>query len=1229
MKKPFPSILLLSLFGASPLFSQTLWNVATGGNWDLNTNWNPTTVPNAIGADARITNLTTVGAYSISASAASTFTMGRLDFGATTNVDLDMTLASNVGLIFDVSTGSAQLNLATGGTGSTMLIQSAIQLNDNLTSTSNRLTNQTVAQFTGAINLQGNTWTVGSMNQGLLFTGLISGTSGSFGFTTDQGSTRSTQFNNTASSFTGGVVMGKNNQVILSTSSANFTGTSGGGILGTGTISVAANSIANDASTTILQANGSFPANDADTTTNTLANAITVDAGRFLRIDTPRGFNYTGTLSGAGTIVKTGGSASGSRTFAINNTNSGFTGTVIIQDGQLLTRVTDALGSSATIRFNPSSNTTGVGLFGSTVSGTDVSIASTLDFQRTSTGNSQFITTAGNSTFTLSGNFSNSGSGTAGYIGLGRGNGTLTNVGGGYALGTNTGNATIRLTGTGTLENNIGIVDGTSTQSILSLGNTSGTQTFSGIISGNGDVVRNGAGGTTILSNTANSYTGITSINAGTLSVSAINNGGTAGGLGQATNVAGNLVLGGGTLAYTGSTASTDRSYTLTAATSSTMDIVSGATLTLSGGSAATTGALTKANSGNLTLTGNNQHTGATTISGGNLNLSGSGALSSSTAVNVTGATSTFDISGISGSSSTIGSLAGVSGSVVALGGKQLNTGNNGGSTTFGGIISGNSSSSVVKNGNGSMTLTGANTYSGDTFAVNGTLAFSGGGTANSSTIRLGETSGGNGATLSITDTVGANTVASTLVVRPGSSGVKTISATNTSGTSTFSGGVFLDAGVTSLSTAGGTLAFTNAVFDLKGNQLTTTGAGTTSISGVVQNSTGSGKIVKQGAGTLVLSGANTYGGNTEVDAGIIRIDGTPGNASSNYFVGNGATPGTAGSLFLGGASGTGGGVTLSNLIAINAGTSNNRTLGGTNAAGTTNTFAGTTYSNGAGGLTVTSTTAGANLAFTNSSAIDLKGTSVLFNGAGNTQVSGAIYNSSASGSVTQQGSGITTFSGANTYSGGTTVSAGYLLVNNTTGSGTGSGAVTVSGGILGGTGTISGATTLNSGGVHSPGDPAVTAGVGKQTFGSSVSYETGSIFEWNLAAIPSETGRSTSYDAVNAASLGATTGAIFRVVLNGVQDFSEGFWDSDRTWSEIFKTADAGSALNIASIFSGTVQYYNGGGGTLTSIGAPGVQGSFTLSGTSLNWTAVPEPSSALVGVLLASGLLRRRRNG
>ncbi len=76
--------------------------------------------------------------------------------------------------------------------------------------------------------------------------------------------------------------------------------------------------------------------------------------------------------------------------------------------------------------------------------------------------------------------------------------------------------------------------------------------------------------------------------------------------------------------------------------------------------------------------------------------------------------------------------------------------------------------------------------------------------------------------------------------------------------------------------------------------------------------------------------------------------------------------------------------------------------------------------------------------------------------------------------------------------------------------------------------------------------------------------------------------------------------------------------------WTDIFTNVAGNSSLSIASIFTGGVEYYDATYGVLSSPGS--TQGAFTFNGTDLNWTAVPEPTSALAAVLLGAGLLRRR---
>lgn len=137
-------------------------------------------------------------------------------------------------------------------------------------------------------------------------------------------------------------------------------------------------------------------------------------------------------------------------------------------------------------------------------------------------------------------------------------------------------------------------------------------------------------------------------------------------------------------------------------------------------GSLTGAGGLVKTGSGNLALSGSNAYTGDTTLSAGTLTLSGGSALADQTAVTVaTGAR--LVVAG----DETVGSLAGAGD--VALTGHSLATGANGNSTRFDGVISGDGG--LTKVGAGSMTLAGANTYSGTTLVQAGTLRVGDGGT--------------------------------------------------------------------------------------------------------------------------------------------------------------------------------------------------------------------------------------------------------------------------------------------------------------------------------------------------------------------------------------------------------------------------------------------------------------------------------------------------------------------
>jgi autotransporter-associated beta strand protein len=138
------------------------------------------------------------------------------------------------------------------------------------------------------------------------------------------------------------------------------------------------------------------------------------------------------------------------------------------------------------------------------------------------------------------------------------------------------------------------------------------------------------------------------------------------------------------------------------------------------------------------------------------------------------------------------------------------------------GVISGSANADLIKTGGGTLELTGINTYLGNTYIQQGTLAATGGGAIpNTSAVILSNTAGAT-FLLNSSETIG------------------TISGGGTTG-----GNVNIQANTLTL-----------------GDQRDTTFAGAISGSG--------GAVVKQGSGTLTLTGANTYTGGTTLSAGTV-----------------------------------------------------------------------------------------------------------------------------------------------------------------------------------------------------------------------------------------------------------------------------------------------------------------------------------------------------------------------
>ena len=501
------------------------------------------------------------------------------------------------------------------------------------------------------------------------------------------------------------------------------------------------------------------------------------------------------------------------------------------------------------------------------------------------------------------------------------------------------------------------------------------------------------------------------------------------------------------------------------------------------------TGGLTKVGNGIVILAGINANSGAVTISNGTLAVTNGAAINNSVLVTIDSG-ATLSVQG----SETVGQFTG-SGSVSVATGQQFRSRYDSASNSFAGTITG--SGEFLKGGTGTLTLSGANDYSGLTTheagvllignnsalgtgiyqvdfnnATNKTIAANGAANFTISQsnniyndLTLGEATGntgkltfaggtflGNEVDAWRTLTVAANNnhefsggiTGNRGIIKAGS-GTLTLSGNNTFG-STFqlnSGTVLVGNNnafgtgtlqvqfaiadsktIASATTAGYTIANNVNVFNDLNLGLASGGTGSLNFGGtfylgdeigenrVITTATGTGHtvsgsvtgnrgIVKQGAGTLTLSGANASTGGLFIDSGSLNLNGGS-IAFSAIEVGggiNGSTvAGEAAALRV--ISGT-----FSQGITVN---------GNTNASGVAGSRA-IEFANSTGSATLSGTVA-------------LEKTATISTAGGQGIMSAAI---SGAGGLTKTGSGTLTLSGgagtANTYSGTTTVGAGVL----------------------------------------------------------------------------------------------------------------------------------------------------------------------------------------------------------
>ena len=631
-------------------------------------------------------------------------------------------------------------------------------------------------------------------------------------------------------------------------------------------------------------------------------------------------------------------------------------------------------------------------------------------------------------------------------------------------------------------------------------------------LDGAGGLTKQGTGTLTLTG--VNTYFGETVVSAGTLALSgsgsiASSSGLKVDGTFDISAINGNVSYVYG-LSGTGTVALGGKSLSLQGASSSTF-----------AGTLTGTGDFRKESKGTLTLTGDSSSfTGSTMAKAGTLVVSTVGGTTSGV---LGGEVSVLSGGTLQGAGGTItGSVAVASGGILSnsSSGEGLTAGSlvlSAGAITNVTLVTPTTAHAIFTTVgdltvNGTLNASGAPTYGVGVYRV-----FTSGGTLTDNGLTLGTSQGGNYITtlsvgtsdidLQVTTTGPSNLQYwSADGVSQGSSGTWTASnpwlnPDNT--TSAWSGNTAVFSGTAGTVSVEGTQSFatlefltsgyvlangTNGSLDLgTGGQVWAEGANVSAtISATI---TGTGGLTKVGAGTIVLSGANTYQGGTAIQAGTLQVsaDANLGDASGAVAFQGGTLASTASftsarSMSLASAGGT-----------IDTATATALTLSGSisGSGGLTKAGEGTLVLTGSNTYSGVTTIAAGILQLgdggTTGSIVGdvVNNASLVFNRSDTYTFPGTI---SGTGSVAFTGGGTVLFSNPGAYTGPIAVSGATVYLE--TGSETASTFTMNTGGRLGGTGTIGGL-VVNNGGVAAPGNsPGTIAIAGTVTFNSGSVYQ-------------------------------------------------------------------------------------------------------------------------------------------